>query len=172
MNSQHLVGGLGMTTTGEQVTVIVYPYRLPKRLKPLTGCILETQKNFGKAAIGTVLLLCIDPKAKFELVSRNGLRVVIVPPNHPLFRETLETMPRLCGFVHLVYAALHDLASGVAPTKVFAYAVNSARTITASGARASVTRQTKSCRISSQNCPPTPNSIANSPCLLIEEVFP
>ena len=24
MNSQHLVGGLGMTTTGEQVTVIVY----------------------------------------------------------------------------------------------------------------------------------------------------
>ena len=33
-------------------------------------------------------------------------------------------MPRLCGFVHLVYAALHDLASGVAPTKVFAYIVN------------------------------------------------
>ena len=31
MNSQHLVGGFGMTTTGEQVTVIVYPYRLPKR---------------------------------------------------------------------------------------------------------------------------------------------
>ena len=108
MESKHLVGGLGMTTTGEQVTVIVYPYRLPKRLKPLTECILETQKNFGKAAIGTVLLLCIDPKAKFELVCRNGLRVVIVPPNHPLFRETLETMPRLCGFVHLVYAALHD----------------------------------------------------------------
>ena len=78
MNSKHLVGGIGMTTTGEQVTVIVYPYRLPKRLKPLTECILETQKNFGKAAIGTVLLLCIDPKAKFELVSRNGLRVVIV----------------------------------------------------------------------------------------------
>lgn len=24
MNSQHLVGGLGMTMTGEQVTVIVY----------------------------------------------------------------------------------------------------------------------------------------------------
>lgn len=124
MNSQHLVGGFGMTTTGEQVTVIVYPYRLPKRLKPLTECILETQKNFGNEAIGTVLLLCIDPKSKFELVSRNGLRVVIVPPNHPLFRETLETMPRLHGFVHLVYAALHDLASGVAPTKVFAYAVN------------------------------------------------
>ena len=124
MNSKHLVGGIGMTTTREQVTVIVYPYRLPKRLKPLTECILETQKNFGKVAIGTVLLLCIDPKAKFELVSRNGLRVVIVPPNHPLFRETLETMPRLCGFVHLVYAALHDLASGVAPAKVFAYAVN------------------------------------------------
>ena len=102
MNSQHLVGGLGMTTTGEQVTVIVYPYRLPKRLKPLAACILETQKNFGKAAIGTVLLLCIDPKAKFELVSRNGLRVVIVPSNHPLGRETVETMPRLCGFVHLV----------------------------------------------------------------------
>lgn len=119
MESKHLVGGLGMTTTGEQVTVIVYPYRLPKRLKPLTECILEAQKNFGKAAVGTVLLLCIDPKAKFELVSRNGLRVVIVPPNHPLFRETLETMPRLYGFVHLVYAALHDLASGVAPTKVF-----------------------------------------------------
>ena len=74
MNSKHLVGGIGMTTTGEQVTVIVYPYRLPKRLKPLTECILETQKNFGKAAIGTVLLLCIDPKAKFELVSRNGYR--------------------------------------------------------------------------------------------------
>ena len=71
-----------------------------------------------------MLLLCIDPKSKFELVSRNGLRVVIVPPNHPLFRETLETMPRLHGFVHLVYAALHDLASGIAPTKVFAYAVN------------------------------------------------
>ena len=78
----------------------------------------------GKGAIGTVLLLCIDPKAKFELVCRNGLRVVIVPPNHPLFRETLETMSRLHGFVHLIYAALHDLASGVAPTKVFAYAVN------------------------------------------------
>ena len=26
--------------------------------------------------------------------------------------------------MHLVYAALHDLASGVAPAKVFAYAVN------------------------------------------------
>lgn len=26
--------------------------------------------------------------------------------------------------MHLVYAALHDLASGIAPTKVFAYAVN------------------------------------------------
>ena len=105
MNSKHLVGGFGMTTTGEQVTVIVYPYRLPKRLKPLTECILETQKNCNEA-IG------------------NGLRVVIVPPNHPLFRETLETMPRLCGFVHLVYAALHDLASGIASSKVFAYAVN------------------------------------------------
>ena len=68
MESKHLVGGLGMTTTGEQVTVIVYPYRLPKRLKPLTECILETQKNFGKGAVGTVLLLCIDPKSKFELV--------------------------------------------------------------------------------------------------------
>ena len=102
MESKHLVGGLGKTTTGEQVTVIVYPYRLPKRLKPLTACILETQKNFGNEAIGTVLLLCIDPKAKFELVCRNGLRVVIVPSHHPLFRETLETMPRLCGFVHLV----------------------------------------------------------------------
>ena len=33
-------------------------------------------------------------------------------------------MPRLCGFVHLVYAALHDLASGIASSKVFAYAVN------------------------------------------------
>ena len=124
MESKHLIGGLGKTTTGEQVAVIVYPNRLPKRLKPLTECILETQKNFGKGAVGTVLLLCIDPKAKFELVIRNGLRVVIVPPNHPLFRETLEIMPRLCGFVHLVYAALHDLASGVAPTKVFAYIVN------------------------------------------------
>ena len=124
MESKHLVGGIGKTTTGEQVTVIFYPYRLLNRLKPLTECILETQKNFGKAAVGTVLLLCIDPKAKFELVSRNGLRVVIVPSHHPLFRETLETMPRLSGFVHLVYAALHDLASGVAPTKVFAYAVN------------------------------------------------
>ena len=124
MNSKHLIGVLGKTTNGEQVTVIVYPYRLPKRLKSLTECILETQKNFEKGAIGTVLLLYIDPKAKFELVSRNGLRVVIVLPNHPLFRETLETMPRLCGFVHLVYAVLHDLASGVAPTKVFAYAVN------------------------------------------------
>lgn len=124
MNSQHLVGGFGMTTTGEQVTVIVYPYRLPKRLKPLAECILEAQKNCDKGVIGTVLLLCIDPKAKFELVCRNSLRVVIVPPNHPLFRETLETMPRLSGFVHLVYAALHDLASGVVPTKVFAYAVN------------------------------------------------
>ena len=71
-----------------------------------------------------MLLLCIDPKAKFELVSRNGLRAVIVPPNHPLFRETLETMPRLYGFVHLVYAALHDLASSIASSKVFAYAVN------------------------------------------------
>lgn len=79
MNSQHLVGGIGKTTTGEQVTVIVYPYRLPRRLKPLTACILETQKDFGNGAIGTVLLLCIDPKAEFELVSRNGLRVVIVP---------------------------------------------------------------------------------------------
>ena len=124
MESKHLVGGIAKTTTGEQVTVIVYPYRLPKRLKSLTECVLETQKNFGKGAVGTVLLLCIDPKAKFELVCRNGLRVVIVPPNHPLFRETLETMPRLFGFVHLVYAALHDLASGVAPTKVFVYAVN------------------------------------------------
>ena len=94
MESKHLVGGIGKTTTGEQVTVIAYPYRLPKRLKPLTECVLETQKNFGKGAIGTVLLLCIDPKAKFELVCRNGLRVVIVPPNHPLFRETLETMSR------------------------------------------------------------------------------
>ena len=121
MNSKHLVGGIGKTTTGEQVTVIVYPYRLPKRLKPLTECILETQKNFGKEAIGTVLLLCIDPKAKFELVSRNGLRVVIVPPNHPLFRETLEPC-RAARFVHLVYAALHDLASGIASSKVFAYA--------------------------------------------------
>ena len=64
MESKHLVGGIGKTTTGEQVTVIAYPYRLPNRLKPLTECILETQKNFGKAAIGTVLLLCIDPKAK------------------------------------------------------------------------------------------------------------
>ena len=80
MESKHLVGGLGMTTTGEQVTVIVYPYRLPKRLKPLTECILETQKNFGKGAVGTVLLLCIDPKSKFELVCRNGLRVVIAAP--------------------------------------------------------------------------------------------
>ena len=87
MESKHLVGGIGKTTTGEQVTVIAYPYRLPKRLKPLTECVLETQKNFGKGAIGTVLLLCIDPKAKFELVCRNGLRVVIVPPNHPLFQS-------------------------------------------------------------------------------------
>ena len=124
MEAKQLVGGLGMTTTGEQVTVIVSPYRLPQRLQPLTECLLDTQKPFGKGAVGAVLLLCIDPKSKFELVCRNGLRVVIVPPNHPLFRETLETMPRLCGFVHLVYAALHDLASGVAPTKVFAYAVN------------------------------------------------
>ena len=123
MESKHLVGGLSKTTTGEDVAVIIYPYRL-KRLKSLTECVLETQKNFGNGAIGTVLLLCIDPKAKFELVSRNGLRVVIVPPNHPLFRETLEIMPRLCGFVHLVYAALHDLASGVETTKVFAYVVN------------------------------------------------
>lgn len=87
MESKHLVGGLGMTTTGEQVTVIVYPYRLPRRLKPLAECILETQKNFGDGAVGTVLLLCIDPKAKFELVCRNGLRVVsptepsVVPRN-------------------------------------------------------------------------------------------
>ena len=51
MESKHLVGGLGMTTTGEQVTVIVYPYHLPKRLKPLTECVLETQKNFGSEAI-------------------------------------------------------------------------------------------------------------------------
>lgn len=123
MNSQHLVGGFGMTTTGEQVAVIVYPNRL-KRSKSLAECVLETQKNFGKSAIGAVLLLCIDPKAKFEVVKCNGLRVVIVPSNHPLFRETLETMPRLCGFVHLVYAALHDLASGIASSKVFAYAVN------------------------------------------------
>ena len=138
MNSQHLVGGLGMTTTGEQVTVIVYPYRLPKRLKPLTACILETQKNFGNEAIGTVLLLCIDPKSKFELVSRNGLRVVIVPPNHPLFRETLETMPRLCGFVHLVLHRQRYL-----PTLS-----TSVRTITVSGARASVMRQMRFCRTS------------------------
>lgn len=51
MESKHLVGGIGKTTTGEQVTVIVYPYRLPKRLNPLTECILETQKNFGNEAI-------------------------------------------------------------------------------------------------------------------------
>ena len=124
MESKHLVGGIGKTTTGEQVAVIVYPYRMPKRLKPLTECVLETQKNFGGIAIGTVMLLCIDPKAKFELAIHNGLRVIIVPPNHPLFRETLETMPRLYGFVHLLYAALHDLASGIVPSKVFAYAVN------------------------------------------------
>ena len=67
MNSQHLVGGLGKTTTGEQVAVIVYPNRL-KRSKSLAECVLETQKNFGKSAIGAVLLLCIDPKAKFEVV--------------------------------------------------------------------------------------------------------
>ncbi len=124
MESKHLVGGLGKTTTGERVAVIVYPNRLQKRLKSLAECVLETQKTFGKSAVENVLLLCIDPKAKFDVVRCNGLRVIIVPPNHPLFRETLETMPRLCGFVHLVYAALHDLASGVAPTKVFAYIVN------------------------------------------------
>ena len=123
MNSQHLVGGLGKTTTGKQVAVIVYPNRL-KRSKSLAECVLETQKNFGKGAVENVLLLCIDPKAKFEVVKCNGLLVVIVSPNHPLFRETLEIMPRLCGFVHLVYAALHDLASGVETTKVFAYVVN------------------------------------------------
>ena len=44
MESKHLVGGLGMTTTGEQVTVIVYPYRLPKRLKPLTECIRSAEE--------------------------------------------------------------------------------------------------------------------------------
>ena len=123
MESKHLVGELGKTTTGERVAVIVYPNRL-KRLKSLAECVLETQKNFGKGAVENVLLLCIDPKTKFEVVRCNGLRVIIVPPKHPLFRETLEIMPRLCGFVHLVYAALHDLASGVAPTKVFAYIVN------------------------------------------------
>lgn len=123
MESKHLVGELGKTTTGERVAVIVYPNRL-KRLKSLAECVLETQKNFGKGAVENVLLLCIDPKAKFEVVKCNGLRVIIVPPNHPLFRETLEIMPRLCGFVHLVYAALHDLASGVETTKVFAYVVN------------------------------------------------
>ena len=123
MNSKHLVGELGKTTTGERVAVIVYPNRL-KRLKSLAECVLETQKNFGKSAVENVLLLCIDLKAKFEVVKCNGLRVIIVPPNHPLFRETLEIMPRLCGFVHLVYAALHDLASGVETTKVFSYVVN------------------------------------------------
>lgn len=124
MNSKHLVGGLGKTTTGERVAVIVYPNRLKKRLKSLAEYVLETQKNFGRGTVENVLLLCIDPKAKFEVVRCNGLRVIIVPPNHPLFRETLEIMPRLCGFVHLVYAALHDLASGVETTKVFSYVVN------------------------------------------------
>ena len=161
MNSKHLVGGLGKTTTGEQVTVIVYPYRLPKRLKPLTACILETQKNFGKGAVGTVLLLCIDPKSKFELVCRNGLRVVIVPPNHPLFRETMETMPRCTIWLPVSRRPRFSLMLST-----------SARTITVSGAKASGTRQTKFSRTSSQNCPPTPNSIASSLFLLIEEVFP
>ena len=164
MNSQHLVGGIGKTTTGEQVTVIVYPYRLPRRLKPLTACILETQKDFGNGAIGTVLLLCIDPKAEFELVSRNGLRVVIVPPNHPLFRETLGSCiwstPR-CTIWHPV--SRRPRFSLMLST--------SARTIIASGARASVVRQTKFCRTSSLSCLLTRNSIASSLFLLIEEVF-
>ena len=47
----------------------------------------------------------------------------------------------------------------------------SVRTITASGARASVTRQTKFSHTSLLSCPPTPNSIASSLFLLIEEVF-
>ena len=171
MESKHLVGGLGMTTTGEQVTVIVYPYRLPKRLKPLTECILETQKNFGKGAVGTVLLLCIDPKSKFELVCHNGLRVVIVPPNHPLFRETLETMPRLCGFVHLVMPRCTIWLPVSRRPRFSPTLSTSVRTITASGARASVTRQTKFSHTSLLSCPPTPNSIASSLFLLIEEVF-
>ena len=54
MNSKHVVGGLGKTTTGERVAVIVYPNRLKKRLKSLAECVLETQKNFGKSAIGSI----------------------------------------------------------------------------------------------------------------------
>ena len=38
MNSQHLVGGLGMTTTGEQVTVIVY---VTKSSASPTTCMLN-----------------------------------------------------------------------------------------------------------------------------------
>ena len=65
MNSKHLVGELGKTTTGERVAVIVYPNRL-KRLKSLAECVLETQKNFGKGASRKRAVALHRPESKIR----------------------------------------------------------------------------------------------------------